>query len=320
VDITLAQFQAMERTASPQVRLNWRFQQALYRAYYDAYLRQRLLYETALEAQAMEKLRQAYRLGSLVAMAEAEALLDRAVTHPIAADLRARVFALAEALFQSIRMQLSVERYQAIAVERGANLDTIDVPLNNRLWLKGRFSEIRSLAEEDERLRALDALINWTNPGPGGFYDNLGDLTQQPHLVAGKGFEEDPEFRETPLMGAVFFPDGRTSWWSYAQSLYDAPLRLRYTDLDPSASYKLRVVYAGDNFRVKIRCVANDTIEIHPFISKPFPIRPLEFDIPQEATRTGTLELSWYREPGLGGNGRGCQVAEVWLIVSNPAR
>lgn len=172
----------------------------------------------------------------------------------------------------------------------------------------------------DERLRALDALINWTNPGPGGFYDNLGDLTQQPHLVAGKGFEEDPEFRETPLMGAVFFPDGRTSWWSYAQSLYDAPLRLRYTDLDPSASYKLRVVYAGDNFRVKIRCVANDTIEIHPFISKPFPIRPLEFDIPQEATRTGTLELSWYREPGLGGNGRGCQVAEVWLIVSNPTR
>ena len=28
-------------------------------------------------------------------------------------------------------MQLSVPHYKAIAVDRGANLDTIDVPLNN---------------------------------------------------------------------------------------------------------------------------------------------------------------------------------------------
>ncbi len=34
----------MERKATPQLRLNWRFQQALYRAYYDAYLRARLHY------------------------------------------------------------------------------------------------------------------------------------------------------------------------------------------------------------------------------------------------------------------------------------
>ena len=39
VDTTLAQFQEMERTATPQMLANWRFQQALYRAYYDAYTR-----------------------------------------------------------------------------------------------------------------------------------------------------------------------------------------------------------------------------------------------------------------------------------------
>jgi hypothetical protein len=44
------------------------------------------------------------------------------------------------------------------------------------------------------------------------------------------------------------------------------------------------------------------------------PVRPLEFDVPGEATATGELTLSWSREPGLGGNGRGCQVSEVWLI------
>jgi hypothetical protein len=46
----------------------------------------------------------------------------------------------AAALFQSIRMQLSVGRYKAIATERGANLDTIDLPLNNRGWLTARTS------------------------------------------------------------------------------------------------------------------------------------------------------------------------------------
>ena len=41
---------------------------------------------------------------------------------------------------------------------------------------------------------------------------------------------------------------------------------------------------------------------------------PVEFDIPREATRNGELNLTWTREPGQGGNGRGCQVSEIWLI------
>jgi hypothetical protein len=40
----------------------------------------------------------------------------------------------------------------------------------------------------------------------------------------------------------------------------------------------------------------------------------VEFDIPANASANGQLALKWYREPGLGGNGRGCQVSEVWLI------
>ena len=38
IDTTLRQFQSMEKAASPQLLLNWRFQQALYRAYYDAFV------------------------------------------------------------------------------------------------------------------------------------------------------------------------------------------------------------------------------------------------------------------------------------------
>ena len=74
------------------------------------------------------------------------------------------------------------------------------------------------------------------------------------------------------------------------------------------------MVYGGDAPKKKIRLVANDRIEIHPLMVKPVPFRPIEFAIPKEATAERQLNLSWYGEPGLGGNGRGCQVSEVWLI------
>src|SRR5207245_1282742 len=79
ITANVQQFQAMEKTATPQDKLNWRFQQALYRAYYDAYVRSRLLYETQLEEQAMGVLREAKQLGSLLAMNQAETQLDQAV-------------------------------------------------------------------------------------------------------------------------------------------------------------------------------------------------------------------------------------------------
>jgi hypothetical protein len=314
VYLTLEQFQSMERAASPSDLLNWRFQQALYRAYYDGYVAGRLLYENWAERMAMDRLRSAPKTGSLAALGEAESFLDRAVADRDADPRRTRVFELAEALFQSIRMQLSVERYKAIAVGRGANLDTVDMPLNNRLWLKQRFGEIRQIGDESGRLKAIGEIVNWTNPGPGGFYDDLGQPGRQPHLVRGAGFDQDPAFLESSLVSFYYNPALPISWWTVAESLNDAPLKMRYTDLDRTAQYRLKVVYAGEPSRWRINLMADDSLQIHDFMPKPFPPRPLEFDLPAQATADGELNLAWRREPGAGGNGRGCQVAEVWLM------
>jgi hypothetical protein len=89
---SLTLFQTLEKEASPATSQNWRFQQALYRAYYDAY--------------SYGRLRGYGNVG-----------------------LRDRVFELAKDLFQSIRMQLDVKHYKAESVERGANLDTLDSDL-----------------------------------------------------------------------------------------------------------------------------------------------------------------------------------------------
>ena len=325
VEVTLGLFQDLEREASPFQLRNWRFQQALFRAYYDAYTRRRLVYETGLEQQAMGVLQMAGSVGASNAMRSAQGILDRATAHRIAPDLHARIGELAEALFQSIGMQLSVHKYKAIAVDRGASLDTLDFPLNNRRWLEARFLAIQKVPSESERLKGIAEIIHWTDPGPGGFYDDLGNPSRQPHLVREFSFAEDPgsmqsartDFEEDLVADE---PDEKTegarrvSWMDHAESLYDQPLQLRYHGLDPKARYKVRIVYAGDNPKRKIRLVAGSGIELHPYISKPIPFKALEFSIPASASAGGELSLQWFGEPNLGGNGRGCQVSEVWLL------
>jgi hypothetical protein len=41
---------------------------------------------------------------------------------------------------------------------------------------------------------------------------------------------------------------------------------------------------------------------------------PLEFDIPAEATRGGTLTLRWFLDAGQGGFSGAVDIAEVFLI------
>ena len=325
VDKTFTQFQVMERSCPPPLLRNWRLQQALFRAYFDDYLQRRLIAENEREGQALAALQTARPGGVEKAMADAEGILRRPLNDGVMDARRTRIFQLAEALFQSISMQLSVQAYRAISVDRGAMLDTLDRPLNNRPWLEEKFTEIRKLASESDRLMALDEIVNWTNPGPGGFYDDLGNVGAQPRLLPGKGFADDPDCFESPR---VNFADGRlldettgavatvrrVSWKDHAEALYDSPLEMFYPGLDRSARYRVRVLYAGDNANKRIRLDANDSLEVHPLLKKPLPFKPLEFLLPAAATQSGQLKLTWRAEPGLGGNGRACQVSEVWLI------
>ncbi len=332
VEVTLAQFRDLEREASPALRANWRFQMALYRAYYDAYTRRRLAYETETEARAYDQLRTAPVRGALAAIEAAEQALAGTAAAPIGADLRARVVELGDALFASIGMQLSVSRHRAIAVERGATLDTLDYPLNDGPWLRSQFAAIRQVPDEPERLAALERLVSWTDPGPGGYYDDLGNASRQPHLVRPTNLGPDPGHYRTPRLGFDFDEEAvlertpttlprRGSWIDHAEALYDSPLELHYPGLDARAAYRLRVVYAGDGPQKPIRLTAVDAIggnaiEIHAYRPKPSPPEIEELAIPWAATAAGELRLTWRAEPGQGGNGRGCQVAEVWLLKS----
>ena len=200
----------------------------------------------------MDHLREAPTTGSARAIDAAIESLDHVLYTSEMRDWRLRIHELAAALFQSISMQLSVDKYAAIAVDRGASLDTLDFPLNNRRWLEDRFGKIQKLTAEAERLKAIDEIVRWTDPGPGGFYDDLGNAAKQPHLVQGRSFADDPGRMRSARVGfeedlVLDSPeDGagvprRVSWIDHAETLYDTPLRMTYPGLDPKA----RILAAG---------------------------------------------------------------------------
>ncbi|MHC4498243.1 MAG: hypothetical protein ACYS21_03910 [Planctomycetota bacterium] len=313
VDITLAQWRDLERKVPQNVRDNYRFQMGLLRAYYDAYIKRRLIYETEVEQKAMETLRAASETGSLQAIDKAEKILQRARTEPVAADYKKKCELLADSLFESIRSQLTVEKHGAKHRTRGAFMDGIDEPLNNVGWLLSQFRQIRAEQEETARLQLIDKVLNRTNPGPGGFYDNMGAPSSMKRIVNPVAWEDDPGTLRSPRIAFYYGhrsqdEEAPLAWKNQVGTIYETPLRLSYDNLDPEVTYSVRVAYTGRRGKM-VRLYADDVYKVHDLIKtgKP-PIR--EFKIPREATADGRLELIWTCGEGQ----RGSQVAEIWLI------
>ena len=239
---TLARFRSMEKTASPQLKLNWRFQHGLYRAYYDAYNRSRLLYETALEDEAMSHLRRAPVIGSRLALDLAQAALDRGLAQPISQDwrgarLRARRSAVPKHPRATQRSPLPGDPRRTRRQSRHRRHAAQRPHLAERT--------VRQYPQARFRARPAERDRSGSQPHEprtrGGFYDDLGNLLRQPHLVRGKGYENDPAHLESSLVGFAIrdeWMDMPLAWWRHAEALNDAPLQLRYDGLDPAAQYR----------------------------------------------------------------------------------
>lgn len=304
---TLAHWQGLERRAGPQVRANWRFQQMLLRAYFDAYVQARLRFESGLEREALRALAQAESAGADHAMQAARSILARVEAESPKPQWLARVDSLADDLWESIGAQLTVERHHAQSWDRGAMVTTLRWPLNNRRWIESELANARG-QDEPGKLAAIARIVKWEDPGPGGFYDNLGQRWTEPHLALEPGWEADPGYCVSAQDEFGGAENGRLSWQCQAQTLFGTPLRMRYEGLDPNASYRLRVTYAGRD-RATAMLLANGRWEVHGPLGPSDPIAPVEFDLPREATAGGRLELEWRRATK-----RGVQVAEVWLM------
>ena len=105
----------------------WRFTQLWFRALCDLYVKQRLTEDSAAAGTA----------AALIDDRQTEAAISvlRAPRSERLSLLRGDIDRLAVSLNNSIGMQLSVERFGASGWERGATLDTLDLPVTDKEWL-----------------------------------------------------------------------------------------------------------------------------------------------------------------------------------------
>jgi hypothetical protein len=315
---------------------NWRYLGFLYRATYDQLLQQKLQFETMLETKGRQILSSYHSLGLEEAISEAQQVL-MASGNPLLLpatlqSLRSQMFVLGYQLYSLINLELSVSApfLSKPNSDRGNNLDYIDNPLNDAPWLLQQLSllitnQTNYYYNETEMEIALEKVLNRTDPGEGGFYDDLGNLLLQPHLLPGEGYETDPSFYHSSLSSVwepfnfTTIPALPSAWYDFAQSYFDSPLQLRYEGLDSNVSYIIRVVYftGGSASSFQVRLEVDEGIQVHDYITKPFPMTTLSFPVPLQATQDGTAIFSWYAVPGGGGDGQGVQVAEVFLIPSS---
>jgi hypothetical protein len=234
IETTFAYWQNLE-IKNPGLQFNWRWQQLVMRAYYDTYVKRRKIYEQKLEREANEIVGNATTLGVNKSMEMALDRVNLADKSPIYPELRQKIVEYCEALFKSIGMQTSVSKYQASGAERGAIVDFIDYPLNNRWWLEDEFKKIKKLPTEKEQLDRLDIIAKWENPGPGSYYDNISDLSKGPRV---KTRTEDAT--------DVLWADNGLSRRRLSTQLFQNFPKLEYVDLDPNAMYRIRISGYGE--------------------------------------------------------------------------
>lgn len=298
---TLALWQQLEKE-HPSLSGNWRWQMLVLRAYYDAYTRERAIREADLETAANKAL-----LSTKDPMGEAEKILQQADT-PVYPEWRNKIIALCDSLYRSIALQTSVKKYKAAGPERGTILDFLDRPLNNRWWLEDKFKYIRTLPAAEQR-KSLDTLARWEDPGPGSFYDDIGNVSKSPHVVRPEDWHTDPLMQRSDVPGFDWWDGGmsrkRLSWMVSMRW----PSALRYDHLDPAARYMIRVTGNGE-------CLLRaNGVRLQPALYNKGIGELKEFPVPVSLSQTGALLLTFDSIDEEHLNWRQhSRVTEVWLI------
>ena len=293
----------------PERRDNWRWLCLLLRTNYDYYTRHRLLFENDLEEEANQVLAQVRKTGSSEAINKTTEILARADSKRILPEVHQEIETLAELLFETVGLQTSVEKYHASGAERGAVMDFLDRPLNNRWWLEDEFKAIAAMSTEEEKVLRWETLAAWEHPGAGSFYDDVGHPGKSGHVVRGEKTDLDYALERFPQPTYMWWDSGlsrtRLSWPSYM----DWPTGMRYEGLAVDGEYRVRLTGQGE---AKLRIDG----ELAPFSTYSTKIGEFkEFPVPREALKDGEILLTWDKLDESHLNWRKqSHLAEVWLL------
>ena len=146
IETTLSAFENMQ-AEYPFLAENWRFVQLLLRAKCDWVIRRRRLFELSLIKLAEREINGG-RLDSARRILETDFDSDYK-------KQREDITALCQKMFDLIGLQTDIENYCADNWERGAILETIDLPVTDRKWLLGRLDAAKNAADPAEYMKKI---------------------------------------------------------------------------------------------------------------------------------------------------------------------
>ncbi len=293
---TLTAWKKMEME-NPQLAKNWRWQQLVMRAYYDVYIQNRLTYEKNLEIEAYAILAKASTIGADVAMDEALNHIQKADREKVSQGLKQKVFQYAEDLFQSVGAQTSVPKYNARGYERGAVLDFIDYPLNNRWWLEDEFKNISMFKSEEEKLAKLEFIRNYEFPGEGSFYDNISSADAK-HVIS-----------ETDDAIDYLWENNGLSRKRLSTQLFQFRPELEYNELDSNTDYLIRVSGYGE----ALLRANGERLKATKYEKGYEQFK--EFPLPKELIKEGNLKITFDKPDEEHLNWRKqSRVTDVWIL------
>lgn len=197
-------------------------------------------------------------------------------------------------------------------------------------WLKRQLNRAQN-TDKKQTNELLKMIVDYENPGKGGFYDNLGTGNVAPNVVNGYPYDHGQ-----PYVSQMLSEDNRPSQRSMHFTQNEAQgVSLFYTDLDPKASYSVRFTFVrpwyqeryADRMHQKSQKIYADDVVLAEDIELPLQMSDFfTYRIPRSVTKDGALTIRLEAAPSVGkGNrisveqwrnsgGWGTLASEVWLI------
>lgn len=197
-------------------------------------------------------------------------------------------------------------------------------------WLHRQLERVK-LASANEKVELMRMIIDYNNPGDGGFYDNLGTFNDAPNVVSGYPYDHGQPY-VAQMLSEGNRPSQRSMHFTQDE---DQGVTLLYKNLDPKSKYKVRFTLVrpwyqsryADRMNQKSEKIYADGEIITESIELPLQMSDFfTFDLPQSATKDGELTIRFERaddvargdrvtiEQWRNSGGWGTLVSEVWLM------
>lgn len=303
IDRTLETFEELS-SCYPFLNENWRFLQLLMRAKCDWVIRRRRIFELDLIKLAEREINN----GNL---ASARKILETDFDAEYKKQ-RDDITLLAKKLFELIGLQSDIENYCADNWERGAILETMDLPVTDRKWLLGRLDYASEKENPEETMKAV---INRNKVRSDEYYFSVALNGLEECGVAQTGeiyinFQGDRPNVNTGAMPTAMFKvyDNLTFKCKVGGLDYDGDYKLKISFISKKNSalkcHKITangvVVYEGAQF-------GDGTDEEFDRLMLAPDFETAEYIIPREVIHNGCVDLE-FSEPVMG-----VMFSEFWI-------